>query len=134
VSCTQNISTSAQSVTPDSKIYCEKVKMCRFSSRNWFFCTKFVQLAVAGKRRNTVVHLQKRIINWTWLWRSISDLSIIMIGPGGLLLVVPMYMQFQFYWWGCQKNIAKLRHLILLSRVTYWAPVEMISGEDTSAS
>jgi hypothetical protein len=42
-----------------------------------------------------------------------------MIGPGGLLLVVPKYLQFpiQFYWWGCQKK-GKLRHLILLSRVT----------------
>jgi hypothetical protein len=29
-----------------------------------------------------------------------------MIGPGGLLLVVPTYLQFQlqFYWWGCQKK------------------------------
>ncbi len=39
-----------------------------------------------------------------------------MIGPGGLLLLVPTYMQLQlqFYWWGCQKkNPAKLRHLIL---------------------
>jgi hypothetical protein len=29
-----------------------------------------------------------------------------MIGPGGLLVVVPTYIQFQlqFYWWGCQKN------------------------------
>ncbi len=54
-------------------------------------------------------------------------LSIIMIGPDGLLLVVPTYLQFhlQFYWWGCQKTKAKLRHLILLSRVTYWAPVQM---------
>ncbi len=55
----------SQYVTPDSKIYCKKVKMCRFSSGNWcsgnwFFCTKFVQLAVAGKRRNTVVHLKKK--------------------------------------------------------------------------
>jgi hypothetical protein len=33
-----------------------------------------------------------------------------MIGPGGLQLVVPTYLQFQlqFYWWGCQKNTAKL--------------------------
>jgi len=31
-----------------SKIYCEKVKICRFSLGNWFFCTKFMQLAVAG--------------------------------------------------------------------------------------
>jgi hypothetical protein len=36
-----------QYVTPDSKTYREKIKMCRFSSGNWFFCTKFVQLAVA---------------------------------------------------------------------------------------
>ncbi len=54
------ISTCAQYVTPDNKIYCEKVKMCRFSSGNWFFCTKFGQLAMAGESRNTVVHLQKR--------------------------------------------------------------------------
>jgi hypothetical protein len=29
-----------------------------------------------------------------------------MIGPDGLLLVVPTYLQFQlqFYGWGCQKN------------------------------
>jgi hypothetical protein len=50
-----------------------------------------MQLAVAGKRRNTVVHLQ----NWTWHRLSISDWSIIMIGPGALLLVVPTYMEFQ---------------------------------------
>jgi hypothetical protein len=47
--------------TPDSKIYCEKVKMCQFCSGNWFFCIKFVQLGVDGKRHNTVVHLQKRV-------------------------------------------------------------------------
>ncbi len=57
----KSISTGAQYVTPDSKIYCEKVKMWRFSSGNRFFCTKFVQLAVPGKRRNRVMHLQKRV-------------------------------------------------------------------------
>ncbi len=54
-----SISTGA--VTPDSKIYCEEVKMCRLSSGNWFFYTKLVQLPVAGERRNSVVHLQKRV-------------------------------------------------------------------------
>jgi hypothetical protein len=49
----------SQYVTQDSKIYCEKIKMCRFSLGHWFFCTKFVQLAVTGKEHNTVVHLQK---------------------------------------------------------------------------
>jgi hypothetical protein len=52
---------------------------------------------------------KKSVINWTWLRLSIFDWSIITIGPGGLLLVVPMYMQFslQFYWWGCRK----IKHL-----------------------
>jgi hypothetical protein len=65
---------------------------------------------------------------WTWLQLSISDWSIIMIGPCGLLLVVPtnMQLQLQFYWWVAKKKTAKLRHLILLSTVTYWAPVEML--------
>jgi hypothetical protein len=49
----------AEYVTPHSKIYCKKVKMCRFSSGNWFLCTKFVEFAVAGKRSNTIVDLQK---------------------------------------------------------------------------
>jgi hypothetical protein len=49
---------------------------------------------------------KKSVINWTQPWFSIFDWSIIMIGPGGLLLVVPTYMQFQlqFYWWGCQNK------------------------------
>jgi hypothetical protein len=65
-----------------------------------------VELAVAGKRLNVVVLLWKSVINWTWLQLSIFDWSIIMIGPGGLLLVVRTYMQFQlrFYWWGCPKK------------------------------
>jgi len=113
----KSISTGAQYVTPDSKIYCEKVKMCRFSSGNRFFLhqirekvkmcrfssgnrfffTKFVQLAMAGTRRNTVVHPPKQsVINWTWQRLSISDWSIIMIGPDGLLLVVPIYSSYSF--------------------------------------
>jgi hypothetical protein len=57
----KSIYTGAQYVTPDNKMYCSKVKMCRFRSGNWFFSTKFVQLAVAGKWPNTIVHLQKRV-------------------------------------------------------------------------
>jgi hypothetical protein len=41
-----------------------------------------------------------------------------MIGSGGLLLVVPTYMQFQLqFHWELPQKTAKLRHLILLSRV-----------------
>ncbi len=78
-------------------------------------------LAVAGRRRNSCAPPKKSVINWTWLRLSISDWLIIMIGRGGLLSVVPTYMQLQlhFYWWGCQKRKQpKLRHLILLYRVT----------------
>ncbi len=45
----------------DSKIYCKTIKMCMFSLGNWFFCTKFVQLAMAGNWLNTMMHLQKRV-------------------------------------------------------------------------
>jgi hypothetical protein len=44
----KSISSGAQYATSDSKLYCGKVKMCQFSPGKWFFCTKFVQLAVAG--------------------------------------------------------------------------------------
>jgi hypothetical protein len=70
------------------------------------FCTKFVQLAMVGKGATQLCTSKKSVTNWTWLRLSISDWLIIMIGPGGLLLVVPTYMQFQlqFYWWGCHKK------------------------------
>jgi len=50
-----------QYVAPDIKFCCENVKTCRFSSGNWFSGIKFMQLAMAGKRRDTVVHLSKRV-------------------------------------------------------------------------
>jgi hypothetical protein len=38
----KSIATGAQYLSQDSIIYCEKVKMCRFDSAKWFFCTKYV--------------------------------------------------------------------------------------------
>ncbi len=112
--------------------------MCEFSSGKWFFCTEFVQLALECKLhlRGNWIYVQTQlctpknsVINWTSLRLSIFDWSTIMFGPGGLPLVVPRDMQFQsqFYQWGCQNKTAQLRYLILLSRVTYSAPVEMLS-------
>jgi hypothetical protein len=49
-----------------------------------------------------------------------------MIGPGGLLLVVPHVYAISVLLVGLPKKTAKLRQLILLSRVTYWAPLEML--------
>jgi hypothetical protein len=93
-----------------------------FSSGNEFFCTKFVQHAVAGKGRNTVLHRQKKCNkldltaaqyfslvdhnDWS-TWFAISSFTYVQF-------------QLQLYWWvHRKKKIAKLRHLILLSRVTY---------------
>jgi hypothetical protein len=55
-----------------------------------------------------------------------------MIGPGGLLLVVPhVYAHAVPVLLVAlpekkKKKKAKLRHLILLSILTYWAPLEML--------
>jgi hypothetical protein len=49
---------------------------------------------------------------------NISDWLVIMIGLGGLLLVVPLYVQFSYSFIGGVKKELN-RHLILLSRVTY---------------
>jgi hypothetical protein len=62
---------------------------------------------------------------------SVSDWSIIMIRPGGLLLVVPriylLLSQFEFYGWGLQKstelNLDVQKYLL---RVTYSAQLEML--------
>jgi hypothetical protein len=43
---------------------------------------------VAGEK---VHHVEKSVINKIWLVLSVSDWVIIMIGPGGLLLVVPQF-------------------------------------------
>jgi len=54
-------SRDAQYVSPDSKVYSENVIMCGFSLGNLVFLHQIRQLAVAGKRCNTVVHLHKRV-------------------------------------------------------------------------
>jgi len=58
------------------------------------------------KRAAKVVHLlEKSVINMMWLLVPVFDWWLIMIGPGGLLLVVPICLQspFQFNGWGCKK-------------------------------
>ncbi len=51
-----------------------------------------------------------------------------MIGPGGLLLVVPnVYAHaVPVLLVALPEKKGKLRHLILLSRLTYWAPLKML--------
>jgi hypothetical protein len=97
----------------------ERQNCASFSSGNWFFCTKFVQLPwlvkVVTQLCTSKKECNKLDLTAAQYW------SIVMIGLGGLLLVVSTYMQFQLqvYGWGCQKiKTAILRHFILLSRVT----------------
>ncbi len=66
--------------------------MCRFSS------SFLHQIRAVAAKGTTQVCTSKKgvyVTNWTRLRLSISDWSIMLIGPGGLLLVVPTYMQFQ---------------------------------------
>jgi hypothetical protein len=51
--------------------------------------------------------VEKSLINMIWLLLSVSDLSIIMIGPGGLLLVVShLFAISVLVWWvGLQKKV-----------------------------
>ncbi len=88
------ISSSAQYVMWWSctiKLGEEKSKYVWFGSGKWF-CHSIIAhtLPPFAKRRSNPVQLQKKsVINWIWLLLSVSDRPIIIIGPGGLLLVVP---------------------------------------------
>jgi hypothetical protein len=124
----KSISTGDQYITPDSKIYCEKVKMCRFSSGKWFFCTNLwrlpwlvkgsTQLCTSKKECNK---LDLTAAQYFWLvdhndwsrWFAISSPHIHAVPVTVLLVGLPI-------------KTPKLRLLILLSRVTYWAQEEML--------
>jgi hypothetical protein len=123
----KSISTGDQYITPDSKIYCEKVKMCRFSSGKWFFCTNLwrlpwlvkgsTQLCTSKKECNK---LDLTAAQYFWLvdhndWSRWFDISSSYVyAVRGTVLLVGL----------SKKKTAKRRHLTLLSRVTYWRPVE----------
>ncbi len=94
-------------VTLHIKIGWRKVNICRYGSRKWFFSCIFAQFAEASKKRSKAVHpLEKSVINMTWLLILVFDWPIIMIGPVGLLLVVPTYLQSFVWvlWVGLQKS------------------------------
>jgi hypothetical protein len=78
----------------------KKSKCAGLSQKIAFPAPNLCSLPVASIWHNTVAQHNcappnESVINWTWLQLSISDWSIIMIGLGGLLLVVPTYMQFR---------------------------------------
>jgi hypothetical protein len=66
-------------------------------AHKWFFSYIFGQFAEAGNKRSKTVHLlHKCVINMIRLLIPVFDWLIIMIGPGGLLLVVPTSLRFSF--------------------------------------
>jgi len=72
-----------------------KVKTCQYGSRKWFWPSTFAQTAKPGKICITAVNLLENVINMIWLLLPVSDWPILMIAPGGLLLVVPHLLQSQ---------------------------------------
>ncbi len=84
-----------------------------------------MHVAVAGKRLSSDVHAKKSVI---YMPLSVSDWPIIMIGPGGLLLVVPRPIccpSFSFIGGIAKEYITKLGCENYFRSITYRAPLEM---------
>ncbi len=98
----KSISTGAQYVTPESKIYCEKVKMCRFSSGNLVYLQSLVegatQLCTFKKECNK---LDLTAAQYFWLvechdwsrWFAISSSHIHAVPVTVLLVGLPKKIQ-----------------------------------------
>jgi hypothetical protein len=73
-----------------------------------FWLSIIVHYTMAGKRHSNAVHLQKTSpINMIWLLISVSDWPIIMIRPGGLLLVILnvfTVLVSVLHGWGCKRS------------------------------
>jgi hypothetical protein len=70
----KSISTGAQYVTPDSKIYCEKVKMCRFSSGYRFFFTKYVKKSESAASAQEIGFSSPNSCSLPWLVQGETQL------------------------------------------------------------
>ncbi len=99
------ISSGAKYVIVHNKIGWRNVKTCLFGSAKRFWLSMIAQFAVASKWQRCAP-AEKRVINMTWLLLSVSDWPIIMIRPGGLLLVVPDICRVpaSVLWVGFQKG------------------------------
>jgi hypothetical protein len=82
-------------------------KICRFRSGKSVGLSIIAYLVCGGwwKAEGHCAPTQKSVINWIWLLLSVSDRPIIMIGPGGLLSVVPhlFAVPVSVYCRGCKK-------------------------------
>ncbi len=57
----KNISNNAQNVILHSKNGWRNSNICRFDSRKWFWLSIIMQVAMAGKRLNNAMQVQKRV-------------------------------------------------------------------------
>jgi hypothetical protein len=114
----------------DIKIRWREVNICGLGSGKWFFSCIFAHFAKAGKKHSKAVHLlEKRVINMISLLLLVFDWPIMMIDPGGLLLVVWTYFQSlrKSLMGGVPKKwITKLGCEKYFSGITYWALVAML--------
>jgi hypothetical protein len=80
--------------------------------KKWFWRSIFAQKAKLGKMCITAVNLLENvIINMIWLLLPVSDWPVLMICPGGLLLVVPphpLQSQISFMCEVAKKQITKV--------------------------
>jgi len=91
---------SCTSVIGGTKSY-----VCRFHSGKWFWLSIIAYVAWLLKGAAALCTCRKECNKCDLTAAQYFSLAIIMIGPGGLLLVAPTYLQsqFQFYWWGCKR-------------------------------
>jgi hypothetical protein len=94
-------------MTLEIKIEWKKSKYVSLAQQNGF-CTLH-NFAEAGKRQSQGYHFpEKTVMNMIWLLFPISELPIVMIGPGGFLLVVAhlfAVLYFYLYGWDWKKIV-----------------------------
>ncbi len=125
----KSISTGAQYVTPDSKFIAKMSKCASLAQENDFSAPNSFSLLWLVKGATQLCTFKKvcnkldlTAAQYFWLvdhnnwsmWFAINSSHVYTLLVTVLLVGLP------------KKKEAKLRHLILLSRVTYWSPVEMI--------
>ncbi len=77
------------------KIGWREVNICRFGSGKWFVSCTCAQFPEAGESLSKALQrLEKSAINMIWWLSPVFDWPNIVIKPGGLLLVVPTYLQY----------------------------------------
>jgi hypothetical protein len=119
-----SLSRNAHRVILHSKIGWRKLKTCWFGSRKRFWLCIIAQCVWRLGKGTEQSQKKNSVIRRIWLLVTVSDWSIIMIGPGGLLLVFRhlFAVPVSVLWVGLQKS--KLLNLDVkkyFCSITCWA-------------